>query len=87
MPNLDLLINPKTGEDYISVPPQIAAKFLGVALTFVYSGLQQGTLPIGAAARSEKGIWCYNIPCQRLKNYAAGVVVTLLARLNAVSEK
>lgn len=85
MPNLDLLIDPKTGEEYISVPPIVAAKFLGVALTFVYSGLQQGTLPIGAAARSAKGIWCYNIPCQRLKNYAAGIDVTLLARLNAAA--
>jgi hypothetical protein len=81
--NNSLLIDPKTGEEYISVPPKVAAEFLGVAITFIYNGLQQGRLPIGAAAQGAKGVWSYNIPIQRLKTYAAGIDVSLLAQMNA----
>lgn len=71
----NLLINPKTGQEYDDVPPTIAAKYLGVALNFVYDGLKQKALPIGTAVQSEKGRWTYNIPCDRLKAYASGIDV------------
>lgn len=81
----ELLINPKTGEEYVDVPPSIAAEYLGVALNFIYQGLQKHTLPIGAAVQSNKGRWTYNIPCERLKAYASGIDVlqttALLKRL------
>lgn len=84
MVDMNLLINPKTGEEYKSVPPKVAAEYLGVALTFIYNGLQQGRLPIGSAAQGAKGVWSYNIPVQRLKMYAAGVDVSLMAQINAI---
>lgn len=71
----EILINPKTNQEYRDVPPTIAAKYLGVALNFVYDGLKQKALPIGTAVQSEKGRWTYNIPCDRLKAYASGVDV------------
>lgn len=63
----ELLINSKTGEEYVDVPPSIAAEYLGVALNFIYQGLQKHTLPIGTAVQSNKGRWTYNIPCERLR--------------------
>lgn len=81
----ELLINPDTGAEYDDVPPTVAAEYLGVALNFVYKGLQKQTLPIGAAVQSDKGRWTYNIPCERLKAYASGIDVlqttALLKRL------
>ncbi len=76
-----LLINPKTGQEYDDVPPVVAAKYLGVALNFVYDGLKQKALPIGTAVHSEKGRWTYNIPCNRLKAYARGVDVLQTTQL------
>lgn len=79
--NNTLLINPKTGQEYDDVPPTIAAKYLGVALNFVYEGLKQRALPIGTAVQSDKGRWTYNIPCKRLKAYADGVDVLQTTQL------
>lgn len=73
--NEALLINPNTGEEYVDVPPMVAAEYLGVALNFIYKGLQKQTLPIGAAVQSDRGRWTYNIPCKRLKAYASGIDV------------
>lgn len=73
--NEALLINPDTGEEYVDVPPMVAAEYLGVALNFIYKGLQKQTLPIGAAVQSDRGRWTYNIPCKRLKAYASGIDV------------
>lgn len=67
----DILIDPETGRDYVNVPPKVAAKFLGVRLPTFYLMMQESKLPIGAAARTAKGVWCYMIPCERLKAYAA----------------
>lgn len=73
--NTELLINPETGLEYVDVPPLVAAEYLGVALNFIYKGLQKQTLPIGAAVQSDRGRWTYNIPCERLKAYASGIDV------------
>lgn len=81
MVDMNLLINPKTGEEYVDVPPTVAAKFLGVAPTFIYNGLRQGRLPFGSAAQGEKGGWVYNIPAERLKMYATGVDISLLIQM------
>ena len=45
-----ILINQKTGQEYTDVPATVAAKYLGVALNFVYEGLKKQKLPIGSAA-------------------------------------
>jgi len=81
MVDMNLLINPKTGEEYVDVPPTVAAKFLGVAPTFIYNGLRQGRLPFGSAAQGDKGGWVYNIPAERLKMYATGVDISLLIQM------
>ena len=78
---MNLLINPKTGEEYVDVPPTVAAKFLGVAPTIIYNGLRQGRLPFGSAAQGDKGGWVYNIPAERLKMYATGVDISLLIQM------
>ena len=81
MVDMNVLINPKTGEEYVDVPPTVAAKFLGVAPTFIYNGLRQGRLPFGSAAQGDKGGWVYNIPAERLKMYATGVDISLLIQM------
>lgn len=45
--NEKILINPKTNQEYRDVPPTVAAKYLGVALNFIYEGLKKQTLPSG----------------------------------------
>ena len=65
--NDEILINPKTNQEYRDVPPTVAAEYLGVALNYVYEGLKKQTLPIGSAVKSDKGRWTYNIPIDRLK--------------------
>lgn len=77
----ELLINPSTGQEYVDVPPTVAARFLDVALNFIYEGLKKQVLPIGTAVQSEKGRWTYNIPCQRLKAYAKGADVLQISEL------
>ncbi len=82
-----ILIDPNTGQEYIDVPPTVAAKFLDVALNFIYEGLKKRVLPIGTAVQSEKGRWTYNIPCQRLKAYAKGTDVLQISEfLNLLKE-
>ena len=76
-----ILIDPNTGQEYIDVPPTVAAKFLDVALNFIYEGLKKRVLPIGTAVQSEKGRWTYNIPCERLKAYAKGVDISLMSEI------
>ena len=58
----EILINPKTGQEYDDVPPTVAAKYLGVALNLIYEGLKKQTLPIGSAVQSDSGRWRYSIP-------------------------
>ena len=72
-----ILINPKTGQEYDDVPPTVAAKYLGVALNFIYEGLKKQTLPIGSAVQSDSGRWSYNLPIDRLKAYASGADITV----------
>lgn len=60
---------------------QVAAKYLGVALNFIYEGLKKQTLPIGSAVQSDSGRWSYNIPIDRLKTYASGADISLLTVL------
>lgn len=87
MPDMSLLIDPKTGEEYLNVPATVAAKFLGVALTFVYAGLQQQRLPIGSAAQGGRGTWCYSIPCERLKAYALGASVDIQTLAQTIAKE
>lgn len=75
--NEKILINPKTNQEYRDVPPTVAAKYLGVALNFIYEGLKKQTLPIGSAVQSDSGRWSYNIPIDRLKTYASGADITV----------
>lgn len=77
----EILINPKTGQEYTDVPPTVAAKYLGVALNFIYEGLKKQKLPIGSAVQSDSGRWTYNIPCARLKAYAHGTDIIQTASL------
>lgn len=79
--NEKILINPKTNQEYRDVPPTVAAKYLGVALNFIYEGLKKQTLPIGSAVQSDSGRWSYNIPIDRLKAYASGADLSLLTSL------
>ncbi|SCY03234.1 hypothetical protein [Ruminococcus sp. YE282] len=79
--NNTILINPKTGQEYDDVPPTVAAKYLGVALNFIYEGLKKQKLPIGSALQSDSGRWTYNIPCARLKAYAHGTDIIQTASM------
>lgn len=79
--NDKILINPKTGQEYDDVPPTVAAKYLGVALNFIYEGIKKQTLPIGSAVQSDSGRWSYSIPCARLKTYASGADITVAINL------
>jgi hypothetical protein len=81
MTNENVLVDPKTGQEYINVPPRIAAKYLGVSKDYVYSGLKQGVLPFGTAVQSDKGIWSFNIPAERLKIYKNGMDISMLNQL------
>lgn len=76
-----ILIDPKTGEEFIDVPPTVAAKYLGVALNFIYDGLQKQVLPIGVAVQSDRGRWTYNIPVDRLKAYKQGADMNITTSL------
>ncbi len=81
MMNDEILVNPKTNQEYRDVPPTVAAEYLGVALNYIYEGLKKQTLPIGSAVKSDKGRWTYNIPIDRLKTYASGADISLLTAL------
>lgn len=81
MPDLSLLIDQKTGEEYKNVPVNTAAKFLGLGREALVKGIKDGNLPIGSAIRCEGGKWMYSIPCERLKNYANGIDVLMLSEL------
>ena len=80
MNDLSLLIDPKTGEEYISVPVVIAAEFLGINRHKLCDGLETGRLPVGSAWKKGEH-WVYNIPCERLKAYALGYDLSSLAQL------
>ena len=71
--NDEILINPETGQEYVDVPPRVAAKYLNVSKDFIYDGLKQGRLPFGLAVQGAGGKWVFNIPVQRLKAYACGL--------------
>lgn len=74
----ELLINPKTGKEYVNVPPKAAAKYLGVSEQFIYNGLKQNALPFGTAVQTDKGVWTFNIPIQRLRIYKDGYDIDML---------
>lgn len=76
----ELLINPKTGKEYVNVPPKIAARYLGVSEQFVYKGLKQGVLPFGTAVDAGKE-WMFNIPIQRLRVYKNGYDIDMLGAI------
>lgn len=66
----NILIDPKTGDEYIDVPPKVAAQFLGVTVLFIREGIKSGALPIGAAVQpTAGGKWIFNIPIERLRAY------------------
>lgn len=77
--NNEILINPKTGQEFINVPPRVAAKYLNVSKDFVYDGLKQGRLHFGYAVQGAGGKWVFNIPVQRLKAYAYGLDMQVLS--------
>lgn len=86
--NDEILINPETGQQYVDVPPRVAAKYLNVSKDFIYDGLKQGKLPFGSAVQGAGGKWTFNIPVERLKSYAYGIdtqtvgLIDLLRRVN-----
>ena len=80
MYDLNLFLDPTTGEEKISVNALTAAKFLNTAVEQVHAGLQQKTLPIGWATVSVKGKWSYTILCARLKAYAMANDLSLPAK-------
>ena len=65
-----ILINPITGEPYKNVPPKVAAQYLDITPEFIYRGLREQRLPIGTACLFKGGKWSYNIPLERLIDYA-----------------
>lgn len=77
----ELLINPKTGKEYVNVPPKVAAAYLDVGVPFIYEGLKQGVLPYGTAVQTPKGRWTFNIPIQRLRAYKNGYDIDMLSAL------
>lgn len=78
----NILINPETGQEYVNVPPKVAAKFLDVSEPFIYDGLKQGKLPFGIGILGKSGNkWSFNIPVARLKAYKSGVDLSLLSNL------
>ena len=82
MVDLSLLIDPRTGEEYVNVPTAIAARFLGINRHKMCEGIESGRLPIGSAWKKEQ--WTYIIPCERLKAFALGYDVSALAQLMGV---
>ncbi|MCD8025768.1 MAG: hypothetical protein LUF33_02255 [Clostridiales bacterium] len=84
----NLLVNPDTGQEYENVPVKVAAKFLDVAPTQIYEGLQQGRLPYGCGVKGKGGRWTYCIPCERLKAFRNGVDIDALKQtLNSLIAK
>lgn len=65
----NLLIDPKTGQEYTDVPSAVAAKYLGVSTMFIREGLITQRLPFGSAVQVNGGKWSFNIPIARLKAY------------------
>lgn len=78
----EILINPETGQEYVDVPPRVAAKYLNVSKDFIYDGLKQGRLPFGSAVQGAGGKWVFNIPVERLKSYAYGIDVQAAELIN-----
>lgn len=76
----NILINPKTGQEYVNVPPKVAAKYLGVSEQFIYKGLKQKALPFGTAIDAGKE-WAFSIPVDRLKIYKNGLDLSMLNAL------
>ena len=77
----DILMDPRTRAEYTNVPPKVAAKYLGVSEQFIYNGLKQGVLPFGTAVQTDKGLWTFNIPIERLKIYKNGLDLSMLNTL------
>ena len=75
MADLSLLIDPKTGKEFVNVPTTVAAAFLGINRNKLCEGLEAGRLPIGSAWKKDH--WTYTIPCERLKAYAFGYDISL----------
>lgn len=80
--DLSLLTDPRTGEEYLNVPTSIAAQFLGINRHKLCEGIESGRLPIGSAWKKDQ--WTYIIPCERLKAFALGYDVSVLAQLVGV---
>lgn len=86
----NILINPKTGREYVNVPVTVAAEYLDIAPELIRHGLKEHTLPIGTAfpPQSAGGKWKFNIPIERLKAYSRGddlnQVITINNKLEAV---
>lgn len=59
-----------------------AAKIIDASPDFVRRAMQQGTLPIGAAARFD-GKWSYNIQSKLLSDYTGLDVEKEIERLRA----
>lgn len=78
--NVSLLIDPKTGEEFVNVPTEIAAQFLGINRHKLCDGLETGRLPVGAAWKTGAH-WVYHIPCGRLKAYALGLDISIRQQL------
>lgn len=53
-----------------NVPPQVAGKYLGKSVNFIYYGLQDKVLPFGhAVIGRKKGRWSYHISPAKLVAY------------------
>lgn len=57
-----------------NVPPKVASKYLGVALLYIYYGLQQHAFPFGAAVKNPGGKWSYHISPGLLVAYKRGTL-------------
>lgn len=80
------------------VPPQIAARYLGMSDNILYEGLKNGDFPFGTATKGTKGRWEYDIRPQALVNYnhsghinmdelANTIVNRVLAALNTINQE
>jgi hypothetical protein len=85
-----ILINPRTGQEFVDVPPKVAAAYLGVGTPFIYEGLKQGLFPFGVAVQTESGRWSFNIPVERLKAYKEATdmkIDSLIPMIEALKNK
>lgn len=74
------------GEMYVNVPVKVASKYLNISYKSLYEMLKQDKCPFGTSVQTEKGVWVFNIPCERLIAYARGTDLSLNSNLSLLND-